>query len=202
MLDIAKIGRLAQDSSPQDLHAAWVWQQQFNAFNGQEIITDLAQQPQLWSSFFFMAASDGSAQAAGSLDEVIGTLVAMATHRSAPANRGTYDVPYPANTLYVLAAKQDTTVTQLMALGKQWRAKAVAVHSATQYTGGYPCGDALQLALKGAALSENGEAQQEAVVISYCWSHHTLSRPVASNAKRKAVSGLAANGKHTQLALI
>ncbi|MBD2034303.1 hypothetical protein H6F76_04520 [Leptolyngbya sp. FACHB-321] len=64
MLDIAKIGQLAQDSSPQDLHAAWVWQQQFNAFNGQEIITDLAQQPQLWSSFFFTAASDGSAQEA------------------------------------------------------------------------------------------------------------------------------------------
>ncbi|MBD2075149.1 hypothetical protein H6F86_14845 [Phormidium sp. FACHB-592] len=197
MLDVAKIGRIAQDSSPQDLHAAWVWQQQFNAFNGQEIITDLAQQPQLWSSFFFTAASDGSAQQVGSMDEVIGTLVAMATHRAAPAIQA-HDAPYPANTLYILAPKQDTIV----ALGEQWRAKDVAVHSATQSKGGYPCRDALQLALKGAALSENGEARQEAVVLSYCWYHHTLSRPVESNAKRKAVSRLAANGKHTQLTLI
>jgi hypothetical protein len=74
--------------------------------------------------------------------------------------------------------------------GKQWRAKAVAVHSATQSKGDYPRRDALQLALEGAALSEDDEAQQEAVVISYCWYHHTLSRSVASNAKRKAVSGL------------
>jgi hypothetical protein len=50
--------------------------------------------------------------------------------------------------LYVLAAKQDTIVTQLVALGEQWRAKAVAVHSATQYEGDYPCRDALQLALQ------------------------------------------------------
>ena len=202
MLDIAKIERLAQDSSPQDLHAAWVWQQQFKAFNGQEIITNLAQQRQLWSSFFFTAASDGSAQEAGSMDEVIGTLAAMATHRAAPANRGTYDVSYPTNTLYVLAPKQDTTVAQLVALGKQWRAKDVAVHNATQSKGSYPCRAALQLAFQGAALSEDGEARQEAVVLSYCWSHYTLSRPIASNAKRKAVSGLAANGKHTQLTLI
>ncbi len=202
MLNIAKIGRIAQDSSPQDLHAAWVWQQQFNAFNGQEVITDLAQQPQLWSSFFFTAASDGSAQEAGSLDEVIGTLAAMASHHAVPAIQSAYDAPYPANTLYVLTAKQDTTVAQLVALGKQWRAKDVAVHSATQSKGGYPCRNALQLALQGAALSEDGEARQDAVVLSYCWYHHTLSRPAKSNAKRKAVSGLAVNGKHTQLTLI
>ena len=149
-----------------------------------------------------MAASDGFAQQVGSMDEVIGTLAAMASHRAVPATQSVHDAPYPANTLYILAAKQDTTVAQLMALGKQWRAKAVAVHSATQSKGDYPRRDALQLALEGAALSEDDEAQQEAVVISYCWYHHTLSRSVASNAKLKAVSGLAANGKHTQLTLI
>ncbi|MBD2034304.1 hypothetical protein H6F76_04525 [Leptolyngbya sp. FACHB-321] len=136
------------------------------------------------------------------MDEVIGTLVAMASHRAFPAIPSAHDAPYPANTLYILAAQQDTTVAQLVALGKQWRAKDVAVHSATQYEGDYPCRAVLQLALEGAALSENGEAQQEAVVISYCWYHYTLSRPAASNAKRKAVSRLAANSKHTQLTLI
>jgi hypothetical protein len=190
MLDIAKIGRIAQDSSPQDLHAAWVWQQQFNAFNGQEVITDLAQQPQLWSSFFFMAASDGSAQKAWSLDQVIGTLVALGIHRAVPATQSAHDALNPANTLYVLAAKQDTTVAQLVALGKQWRAKAVAVHSATQSKGDYPCRDALQLTLQGAALSEDGEARQEAVVISYCWSHHTLSRPARPTPSAKLSLGL------------
>ncbi len=51
MLDLARIQSVAQSYSPQELFAALVWQRQFNEFNGEEVITDLANQPNLWKSF-------------------------------------------------------------------------------------------------------------------------------------------------------
>ena len=47
MLDVEKVAAIAEANSPQELVAALVWQRQFNRFDGQEVITDLAQHHQL-----------------------------------------------------------------------------------------------------------------------------------------------------------
>ncbi|PSB33696.1 hypothetical protein [Stenomitos frigidus] len=193
MLDVAKIEQLAQDCSPQDLCAALVWQQRFHTFDGPAIIRDLQQQRQLWSSFCFAAANEGAAQDTWGLQGIIETLLAMATERATPATRGTRCAPYPANALYVLAAKQDTVVAPLLALGEQWRADEVFIHDAADHTATCPCGVYLRAALQDAALDERGEGWQEAVIVSYWWQHDTLLQRVASNANLTAGVGFAVN---------
>lgn len=193
MLDLAKIGQIAQDYNPQDLCAALVWQQRFHTFDGPAIIRDLQQQPHLWSSFCFAAANEGAAQDTWDLERIIEPLLAMATERATPATRGTRCASYPVNTLYVLAAKQDTIVAALLALGEQWRADEVAIHDAADHTATCPCGVYLRGALQAAALDERGKAWQDAVVLAYWWRHDALPNCVAPNTSLSAGVGFATN---------
>ncbi|NJL46698.1 MAG: hypothetical protein HC929_03320 [Leptolyngbyaceae cyanobacterium SM2_5_2] len=60
MLEVEKIGALAQAYSPQELMAALVWQRRFNRFDGSVVITDLAQQPHLRTGSFASTLPCGS----------------------------------------------------------------------------------------------------------------------------------------------
>ena len=53
MLELNTIQSIAQSYSPQELFAALVWQRRFNEFDGQEVVTDLANHSNLWKSFLF-----------------------------------------------------------------------------------------------------------------------------------------------------
>jgi len=53
MLELSKVQHLAETYAPQELFAALVWQRQFNLFDGPQVITDLANHPDLWESFLF-----------------------------------------------------------------------------------------------------------------------------------------------------
>ena len=53
MLDPNKIQSIAESYSAQKLFAALVWQRRFNQFNGEEVIADLSNHPELWASFIF-----------------------------------------------------------------------------------------------------------------------------------------------------
>ena len=53
MLDLKRIETLAQNYNVQEMVAALVWQRRFNQFDGPEVITDLANHPDLWASFIF-----------------------------------------------------------------------------------------------------------------------------------------------------
>ena len=53
MLDSNKIQSIAESYSAQELFAALVWQRRFNQFNGEEVIVDLSNHPELWASFIF-----------------------------------------------------------------------------------------------------------------------------------------------------
>lgn len=201
MLDLVKIRQIAQDCSPQELCAALLCQQRFPNFDGQAILTDLAQHPQLWSSFFFMAANESPAQAEGSFDEVIETLTAMSTYRAAQVIKGNPYAPYPANNLLLLAPRQDATLTQLLALGQQWRADEVAVYDDADHQVGCLARVYLQVVLEDAAWSESAEVFQNGVVISYWWDAATMPDSVKDNETSAAGSVLEDGDLLRQLAL-
>ncbi|MGB5961202.1 MAG: hypothetical protein WBG73_11125 [Coleofasciculaceae cyanobacterium] len=170
MLDLAKIQSIAQSYSPQELFAALVWQRQFNEFDGEEVITDLANHSALWASFLFTKPIFAPDENGLSFSGVIDTLLAMANYRPMPETSMIRFIPYPADTLYILAENKDTTVFQLMDLGKKWRADSVDVSDSTNedysYTWRLKRGLRPRL-LEG--LADNMQRNCDAVVICYWW---------------------------------
>lgn len=169
MLDLALIQSIAQSYSPQELFAALVWQRRFNQFSGQEIITDLSNRPELWTSFLFTKPIFAPDAEGLSFGGVLDTLIAMANYRPMPETSIIHFIPYPADTLYILAENQDTTVSQLLDLGKKWRADSVDVSDGTNEGYGWRLKRRLRTRLEGALCGDQGRQERDAVVISYWW---------------------------------
>lgn len=170
MLDLAKIQLIAQSYAPQELFAALVWQRQFNEFDGEEVITDLVNHPNLWASFLFTKPIFAPDENGLSFGGVIDTLLAMANYRPMPETSMIHFVAYPADTLYILAENQDTTVSQLVDLGKKWRADSVDVSDGTNEEYTFRLKRRLRSRLQG-GLFDGGarNTDQDAVVICYWW---------------------------------
>ncbi len=171
MLDLAKIQSIAQSYSPQELFAALVWQRQFNEFDGEEVITDLSNHPALWASFLFTKPIFAPDENGLSFGGVIDTLLAMANYRPMPETSIIHFIPYPADTLYILTENKDTTVSQLMDLGKKWRADSVDVSNSTDEDYGYTwrLKRGLRARLAGGLSGEKLQRDCDAVVLSYWW---------------------------------
>ena len=166
MLDLAKIEQIAQSYSPQELFAALVWSRRFNEFDGQEVITDLVNHPELWASFLFLKPIFAPDENGLSFNGVIDTLLAMANYRPMPETSMIRFVPYPADTLYILTVNRDTIVTQLVDLGKKWRADSVDVCDGTSEEFGWRLKRRLLARLERGLC---GESDRDAVVVSYWW---------------------------------
>jgi hypothetical protein len=171
MLDLAKIQSIAQSYSPQELFAALVWQRQFNEFDGEEVITDLAHHPALWASFLFTKPIFAPDENGLSFSGVIDTRLAMANYRPMPETSIIHFIPYPADTLYILAENKDTTVSQLMDLGKKWRADSVDVSDSANedYSYTWRLKRGLRGRLAEGLSGEKVQRNQDAVVICYWW---------------------------------
>ena len=169
ILDVDKIQLIATSNSPQELVAALVWQRQFNEFDGQEVITDLANHPDLWKSFLFTKPIYAPDKDGLSFNGVIDTLLAMANYRPMPATSVIHFVPYPADTLYVLTENQDLIVAQLMDLGKKWRADVVDVSDGASEEEDWEFRDYVSMRLRRALWGEDFKRDRDAVVISYWW---------------------------------
>lgn len=169
MLDLAKIQYIAQSYSPQELFAALVWQRRFNQFSGEEVITDLSNHPDLWASFLFTKPIFAPDEDGLSFGGVLDTLLAMANYRPMPSSSIIHFIAYPADTLYILAENQDTTVSQLMDLGKKWRADSVDVTDGTNEDYGWRLQRRLRTRLEGALSGEPMQPNRDAVIISYWW---------------------------------
>jgi len=146
MLDLAKIQLIAQSYSPQELFAALVWQRRFNEFDGEEVITDLCNHRNLWASF-----------------------LAMANYRPMPETSIIHFIAYPADTLYILAENQDTKVSELLDLGKKWRADSVDISDGTNEDYGLRLKRRLKTRLSGALWGEDVHQDCDAVVVCYWW---------------------------------
>lgn len=168
MLDLTKIQSIAQSYSPQELFAALVWQRQFNNFNGEKVITDLSQHQDIWASFLFTKPIFAPDEDGLSFGGVIDTLVAMANYHPMPDSSIIHFVAYPADTLYILTENQDTKVSQLVDLGKKWRADSVEVNDGTdeEYS---RLKRRLRYRFEGALWGEGKQRDRDAVVVSYWW---------------------------------
>ncbi len=169
MLDLARIKSIAQSYSPQELFAALVWQRQFNEFDGEDVITDLSNHGDLWESFLFTKPIFAPDENGLSFGGVVDTLLAMANYRSVPETSIIHFIAYPADTLYILAENQDTKVSQLLDLGKKWRADSVEVSDGTNEDYGWRLQRRLRTRLSGALWGEDVERDRDAVVVSYWW---------------------------------
>ncbi|MBE9232752.1 hypothetical protein IQ231_13940 [Cuspidothrix issatschenkoi LEGE 03284] len=169
MLNLTKIQTLAQEYSPQEIFAALVWQRQFNEFNGEEVIQDLSQNTHLWTSFLFTKPIFAPDEHGLSFGGLVDTLLAMANYRPMPESSIIHFIPYPADTLYILTENQDTIVSQLLDLGKKWRADSVDITDGNNEEYGLRLRRRLQMRLQGGLESESFWEQRDAVVITYWW---------------------------------
>lgn len=171
MLEVERIQSLAQSFSPQELFAALVWQRRFNQFDGPVVMTDLANHPDLWESFLFTKPIYAADRDGLSFNGVVETLLAMANYRPMPAASIIHFIPYPADTLYLLAENQDTIVAQLLDFGKKWEADCVDIWDGTN-TGeaeAWEFRDYVSLRLRKGLWGENFKRDRDAVIISYWW---------------------------------
>jgi hypothetical protein len=178
MLDLAKIQSIAQSYSPQELFAALVWQRRFNQFDGEEVIADLSNHSDLWASFLFTKPIFAPDEDGLSFGGLLDTLLAMANYRPMPETSIIHFIAYPADTLYILTENQDVIVSQLLDLGKKWRADSVEVSDGTNEDYGWRLKRRLRTRLEGGLYGENigrdaegGSLRdhRDAVVVSYWW---------------------------------
>jgi hypothetical protein len=172
MLDLAKTELIAKSYSPQELFAAMVWQRQFNEFDGQEVVTDLANHPNLWQSFVFAKPIYAPDKDGLSFNGLVETLLAMANYRPMPETSIIHFVRYPADTLYVLAENQDLIVSQLLDFGKKWRADSVDIFDSNHNENNdedWSFQDYVSIRLKRALWGEDFRRDRDAVLISYWW---------------------------------
>nr|WP_309737722.1 hypothetical protein [Chamaesiphon sp. OTE_20_metabat_361] len=171
MLNLDKIQTVARDYTPQEVIAALVYQRQFNEFNGEEVITDLAAHSQLWRSFVFSKPIYAPDKSGLSFCGTVETLLAIANYRPMPEGSIIHFIPYPADTLYILAENQDTIVSQLMDFGKKWRADEVSIcdSSTENEEEDWEFREYVSLRLQGGLWGENFKRDRDAVIISYWW---------------------------------
>ncbi len=75
----------------------------------------------------------------------------------------------PKWVLYILTENQDTTVSQLMDLGKKWQADSIEVTDGKNEDYGWKLQRRLRTRLEGALSGESIQSSRDAVVISYWW---------------------------------
>jgi hypothetical protein len=168
MLDLTKIQSIAQSYSPQELFAALVWQRQFNQFDGEQVIIDLATHTDLWASFLFTKPIFAPDENGLSFGGVIDTLLAMANYRPMPETSIIHFVAYPADTIYILAENQDTKVSQLLDLGRKWQADSVEVTDGTNEDYSFRLQRRLKSRLE-ALWGEEVRQDRDAVIVTYWW---------------------------------
>ncbi|HEY9804518.1 MAG TPA: hypothetical protein V6D25_29570 [Leptolyngbyaceae cyanobacterium] len=93
----------------------------------------------------------------------------MANYRPMPETSIIHFVAYPADTLYILTENQDTKVSQLLDLGKKWRADSVEVSDSTNEDYGLRLKRRLKTRLEAALRGEDFSQVRDAVVVTYWW---------------------------------
>jgi hypothetical protein len=171
MLNIEKIQTIAQSYTEQELFAALVLQRRFNEFNGEEIITDLAQNLHLWKSFLFSKPIYAPDKDGLSFNGLLETLLAMANYRPMPEHSILHFISYPADTLYILTENQDEIVSQLIDLGKKWQADDVSICDGNSLNEEeeWEFRDYISLRLKRGLRGEDFKSDRDAAIVSYWW---------------------------------
>ncbi len=169
MLDAQRVQHLAETYTSQEFFAALVWQRRFNLFDGPEVITDLANHPDLWESFLFTKPVYAPDKHGLSFNGVVDTLLAMANYRPMPEESIIHFVQYPADTLYILTENRDTTVAQLIEFGKKWKADEVSAFDGSLEEDDWKFRNYVSMRLQDALWGKQSNEDRDAIIVSYWW---------------------------------
>ena len=169
MLNIERIQNLLESYSIQEMIAAMVYQRCFNDFNGREVIEDLARHNDLWRSFFFSRPIFLEDEYGLSFSGLIETLSIMGNRKPNEETTLPQEFVYPGDTLFVLTRNQDAIVSQLMDLGKKWRADEVYIYDGYNREFKPDLQQILYIKLNHSLWGDPGEDWSDAVVMSFWW---------------------------------
>ena len=171
MLNLQRIESLVKSHSVQEMVAAMIWQRRFNQFDGREVVEDLIQYENLWLSFFFGRPIylDDKNRGLGFFG-LIETLMVMANYKPDENTVLPQDFVYPGDTLFLLTRNIDTTVSQLLDLGKKWRADDICIYDGHNEGFSSELQEKLMVKLTNRLwpdLEETGN--RDAVLITFWW---------------------------------
>lgn len=169
MIDLNRVENLVKSCSVQEMIAAMIWQRRFNEFDGKEVVEDLAQHDDLWCSFFFSRPIYLDDEHGLGFAALIEVLLIMGNRKPTPQTTLPQEFIYPGDTLFVLARNTDTVVTQLMDLGKKWRASEIFIYDGYNREFKPDLQQILHYKLNHSLWGNPGEDWHDAVVISFWW---------------------------------
>ena len=139
----------------QALQGALVWQRQFGNFNGKLVIEDLASCCDLWSSFVFTRPVYTADLTGLGIINQVDLLLDLAQRPLSSSNS------YVADTLYLLAKGNSSTVSTLLSLGEKWQADSIEIIDGRQTRN--------QERLNRQLARRLRRSNVDAVVICYWW---------------------------------
>jgi len=163
MSSLERINRAAESYSSQELWAALLCQVRFNSFSGTEVVKDLCNHSQLWSSFVFTRPVYTLDTTGLGIRNQIDLLLDMASNSSSDRHS------YVADTLYILAVENDSAVSTLLSLGQKWQADSVEVFKQDSSQRASRLQQQLAKRLRRSLYISPSLDPFDAVVISYWW---------------------------------
>ena len=146
-----------------------IYQRCFNEFDGREIVEDLAKYDNLWRSFIFSRPLYLDDEHGLGFSALIEVLLIMGNRKPTAETIFPQEFVYPGDTLFVLARNADTIVSQLMDLGKKWRASEIFIYDGCNREFKPDLQQILHYKLNHSLWGESGEDWEDAVVMSFWW---------------------------------
>ena len=170
MLNLVNVSRIAGYST-QEIVASLVYRRRFNSFDGEVVVTDLARYRDLWSSFWFTRP----VYTPDTTGRGIRNLVEMLLQIASSQQRWSLNNSYMADTLYVLAQKDDAVVSQLISLGEKWQADSIELIDGDRHNYSRRLQQQLAKRLKQSLYVETNRSHMDAVVICYWWDRSSMN---------------------------
>ena len=122
MLDISRVDELARTYTPQEMFAAMVYQNHFNCMNGVEVITDLANNTDLWRSFIYGKPVYSQNDYGIGFSCQVQLLLHLANEEYiTPPPEPFFSSNYPGDNLFILTEDDEEKISRLLALGDKWQ---------------------------------------------------------------------------------
>ena len=172
LFDVTKIKSIAQTCTAQEMFAALVWQRQFNNFDGKQVVSDLVNHCDLWSSFLFTRQIFPTDNEGFSFSGLSNILISMANNRQQNkikiVRRSVYSVcvAYNADTLYVLTKNRDAIITRLIDFGKKWNTDSVEVFDGRS---NQKLSVPASISLSRSLITTQKNEREDGAVVSYWW---------------------------------
>ena len=175
MSSLERINRTAEFYSSQELWAALTYQVRFNSFSGTEVVKDLYDHSQLWSSFVFTRPVYTPDPTGLGIRNQIDLLLDMVPSHSSDRHS------YVADTLYLLAVENTQAISTLLSLGQKWQTDSIEVFKQDSSQRASRLQQQLARRLKRSLYIDPSSDAFDGVVISYWWDRSSAATAEGSS---------------------